>query len=211
MRLRVVKVQIIVIHLIKFIFIVQVFSFRTISSTIFSSLFLLLFALLGILKSIVSVKVFNPVIVCVRVSNLILNLVRIFLCWRFLAHLGRLKLLVGLSLHWCRQFGRFFHLLLELLEILLALLLSLFFSLFGTFDVNAELVTQVVCELKFFSLDIRIDLSMFLLIPTLLYILLEVSEEKEALAELNVLIERLGKTVANLLEVEVAQGRSHFL
>lgn len=89
---------------------------------------------------------------------------------------------------------------------------SFLFSLFGTFDVDTELIAKVVRELKFFALDVRVDLVCLLFLGSALqYVLLQVAKEEEALAELNVLVQCLGKTVADLLEVKVAQRRGHFL
>ena len=77
---------------------------------------------------------------------------------------------------------------------------TFFFAFLGTFDIYAELITQIISELKFFALDVRVDLVCLLLLGAALpYIFLQVAKEEKALAELNVLVQCLGKTVANLL------------
>ena len=89
---------------------------------------------------------------------------------------------------------------------------TLFFAFFCSFDIDAELITQVISELKFFALDVRIDLVCLLFLGTALpYILLQIAKEEKALAELNVLVQCLGKTVTDLLQVKVAQRRCHLL
>ena len=89
---------------------------------------------------------------------------------------------------------------------------TFFFAFFGSFDIYAELITQVISELKFFALDVRIDLVCLLFLGTALpYILLQIAKEEKALAELNVLVQCLGKTVTDLLQVKVAQRRCNLL
>lgn len=147
------------------------------------------FVLFGFLKGIISIEVFDTIVISIRVAYLVLYLVNL-LYGRLLAHLRRLKLLTGLD-HGRGQLCRFFHLFLELFEVFLALLLSFLFSLPCTINVNSELVTQVVCKLKFLAFHIGMDLLGIIFHFLLLCHLLQVTEEELALTELNVLVERL--------------------
>jgi len=108
------------------------------------------------------------------------------------------------------QLGGLLHLLLQLLEVLLTLLFSCFFAFLGSVDVYSKFVAQVVRELKLLVGDgLRFGLSLIVLL--LLGVVLKVAETEETLAELDVLHQSLSQTVADLLQVEVAQRRGHFL
>ena len=96
------------------------------------------------------------------------------------------------------------------LEIFLALLFSLCFSFLGRLNINAEFITQVIGEFKLCVAVAIVNIIISLLCwsrVSFLDVLLEVTEEEEALAELNVLHQGVRQAVADLLEVKVAEGR----
>ena len=90
------------------------------------------------------------------------------------------------------------------LEIFLALLFSLCFSFLGRLNINAEFITQVIGEFKLCVAVAIVNIIISLLCwsrVSFLDVLLEVTEEEEALAELNVLHQGVRQAVADLLEV----------
>ena len=80
--------------------------------------------------------------------------------------------------------------LFQLFEILLAFLLSFFFSFLGTLNVNLELISKIVGELKLLILyffNVGLLLHLFLSGH-----FLKVAQEELTLTELNVFHQRLG-------------------
>ena len=132
-RLRVIQVQIIVINAITVTLCSIAFRLRLHYS---------------LLERVIPIEVLNTAILNV-LPNLILNLV---IGRRLLTHFRGLKLLVLMC--YGRLIDRLFHLLFQLLKVLLALGFSLLFALLSSFNVDSELVTQVVGEFKFFISDV---------------------------------------------------------
>ena len=109
---------------------------------------------------IIFVEVFYSIIFCKLVANFVLNLISLFFItlnrW-LLSHLRWLELFTDLD-NRRGQLGWLFHLPLELLEVLFALLLSFFLALLRTFYIDTELVTQIICKLKFLAFHICVNL-----------------------------------------------------
>ena len=196
-RLRVVQIQLIVVHHhpVQIVLIDLTLVLTILIASTFG--FILPLRCAALLKGVVAVEVLNPIIVSIRVSDLVFNLIAIFLCRRLLAHLRRLQLLTGLVWHGRGQLRRFFHLLFELFKVLLTLQLAFFFALLGPFNVDSEFVAQIVRELKFLVLNVRVYLRVLLQL-FLLHQFLQIAEEKQALTKLNMLIECLGQAIADL-------------
>ena len=145
-----------------------------------------------VLESVVAVEVFDAIVVIalVRIAHLILDVALVG--GRFLANFRRLQFLTGGDYG---RLGRLFHLLLEFFEVLLALLFAFLFALLCALYVDSELVAQVVRKFKLLVLNVRLRLFLYLLLSD---VLLQVAQEEEALAELDVLHQGLRQAVAYL-------------